>query len=423
VPPGGGAPGVPVPAAGQYSEVNWTCRERRIYDSAAATFVFGTNLNQIVPEVFITALDPHSWNGVASGLYTAGPSDLMMEKLPYGIGTEWFLWYKYADFINHGIAYQLFWRQFGMTSGELAVLLIPNSLSIYRNDVLAFMQGGELRGRKLARCEASATLEALMINATGYKPYQMNNGLNDLSIFDRIGWNQRPWARCWTAAGALGDLTIPTLFCDHIIFFLCRIMEYCAGCIFENGPGTFGFGLPHAQQAAGVYLPLMSNEVGVGIDPINTRVIWDGKTIWNNKLRRMAEYAGIFVGVLRRYIPSQLAGFPALDIPYAWDVAFFEPVLTGAFNADSFNDNQGHFAFVYSAAAAENILARQWELGKVGASLPCWRFVDGALPAVDYRLPSMALVSKLLTPKTMLVKDGTPGAKDPALEEVGKKEN
>lgn len=423
VAPGAGAPAAPVPAIGQYSEVSWTCRERRIYDSAGASFQIGNALNQLVPEVFITSTDPHSWNGVASGLYTAGPSDLMMEKLPCGIGTEWFLWYKYADFINHGIAYQLFWRQFGMTAAELLVLLIPNSLSIYRNDVLAFMQGGELRGRKMARCEASATLEALMINATGYKPYSMNNGLNDLSVFDRIGWNQRPWARCWTAAGALSDLSIPAVFCDHIVFFFCRLLEYCSGCIYENGPGTFGFGLPFAQQAAGVHLPLMSNDVGVGIDPINTRVIWDGKTLWNNKLRRMASYAGIFVGPMRRYIPSQIAGFNALDIPFAWDVAFFDPVLTGGYNCDSFNDNQGHFAFVYSATVAENILARQWELQKVGANLPCWRFVDGDLPAVDYRLPSLALVSKLLTPKTMLVKDGTPEAKDPALAEVGKKEN
>lgn len=423
VPPGAGAPAAPVVAAGSYSEVNWTCRERRIYNSANPNFLFGDAVNQIVPEVFITATDPHSWNGIASGLYTAGPADLMMEKLPYGLGTEWFLWYKYADFINHGIAYQLFWRQFGMTAGELALILIPNSLSIYRNDVLAFMQGGELRGRKMARCEASATLEALMINATGYKPYQMNNGLNNLSVFDRIGWNQRPWARCWTAAGALGDLTIPAVFCDHIVFFLCRILEYCSGCIYENGPGTFGFGLPHSFQAAGVYLPLMSNEVGVGIDPINTRVIWDGKTIWNNKLRRMAQYAGIFVGAFRRYLPSQIGSFNALDIPFHWDVAFFDPVLTGGYNCDSFNNNQGHFAFAYSVIAAENILARQWELHKVGANLPCWRFVDGELPAIDYRLPSMALVSKLLAPKTMLVKDGTPEAKDPALAEVGKKEN
>lgn len=411
----GGAPAVPARAAGNYATINMLGFDNPQYNLGSPFLRFGDAFNPENPGLILIATDHTAWNGVATGMFSAGPSDFT-GNYPGYIGTNIYLIDKHIQFLMHGMASQLYWRQFGLTSAELAQLFLVPTLDVYRNDVLAVWQGGELAEQRLVSTKASATFEALLGNAFGYITPSLNNGVNSISYFDRhtfipiVGW-----ASTYSPADALTPALMPTLFTDLIIDFFSRCMlEFAPPCTYENAPGTFGFELPEAYEVGGgIFLPLMSSECAVFTDKPWSRTIRDGRTFYNDKLRRWKSYAGALAGVLQGYTPVTQAVFAIPTVAYPYGAGFFDIILTGTFSAHAWSSPTGEYNFYYSTNIADNTLFRQHELKLVGAALPTWRVTGGPFPKEDYKYKSKPTVSGLIAPKTKTLKQQTSAEKDP----------
>lgn len=413
---GAGAPAPPVRAANNFAVCNMLTMNQLNYDTTAASFILGDGNNPEEPEISIVRLDPAAWNGVATGMYSAGPADTG-KKLPFYIGTAAYSLHKYMDFLFHGMTTQLYWAQFGLASVDMVAVMTAQTLESYRTEITAVWSENQLVDQRLVPSGASATFEAIMLGAFGKKTYNVNNGICSLSYFDRLVFYGEPWAYNYNA-NALSLATMPVMFPDIIIEFFSRNMiDYAFPTLYQNAPGCFGFDLPKTYEAtAGLYLPLMSEEVAQFCDKPWKRTTWDGKTFWNNKLRRWCEYGAIVGGVTVGYAPIQQANVPLTPILHQWNIVpgFFDAILTASWTCIARTTPNGDYILNYNNNAAASIALRQFDLKLVGANLQTWRFTGDHLPAMDYRYKPQAYVSSLKGRKTVTLKDQPPSDKVPS---------
>lgn len=406
------------PVLAEFSWNNVMGRDIPIYDTTPATFRIDNINNTIRAMMAVARTQFSSWNAIATGLYTVKQTDAG-KQLPCRIATPYYYIYKHGLGILTGMASHMYWRTFGLSSSDLGGIFLIQSPESYRHDVLQTFWDGTLQSRKMVPTYASASFESIFTNCLKYKVPCVNNGICDLTVFDRLMYDEFPWATTYAVPLNPTGGVMVTLFCDAQIAYLARdTLDYALPPTYVNGQGTYGFDLPCKLEMGPGLLPPVDAQISKYFDTAYTRWIYDGKTIHNMKIVKWMGYQGLLNQVppgMRIFFPASGQNIAQNNTPFPMNT-IFNAGWMGSYAATAFVDSTGRYGIYYNNDVTDQRTIRTACLEVAAVPLTTLRYTGGTILIADYREGQRAVTSALRPRKTIVGKEKTPDSQVPGSE-------
>lgn len=381
------------------------------------------------PAFWISDPDFNAWNMLATGLYTVS-TKVINNTAPLWLGQGIYtnLWSAWRA-SQIAATFQVWWAEFGLNSATLFTIKDNSEAPYCYRQLFRSMWSVGVGPDMYARpTDVSAVLSSLYVGLTGFKFPKWNNGLYNITFFDRL--YNRPLAKFYMPYDPVNyqgvDTIVPVAFCDVVLNAILKNPPLWLSIFPGPVPGVAVFDLPLDLRPTNLRTFTLLGEVFKRAnDTQHAMATIDDKSKYNMRLAYYMAYDKIWnylitnlygqavpanqtapTGVFRQRISTRGSTMLGIPIP----TALYITTYTYPMRSDI-----GYYLFMRLASGDGQVLRRSaygqqlltigtWRMGELA---PLGDWYDGN---ATHTITSSYMRPQITKPSG---KDQTPPAEDP----------